>query len=56
MMNSENIVKELMNHPVIRTELPMQMLLGLPGLEKKAGRLCISCKPPREENQDGKVI
>ena len=30
MMNSENIVNELMNHPVIRTELPMQMLLGLP--------------------------
>ena len=56
MTNSENIVKELMNHPVIRTELPMQMLLGLPCLEKKAGRLCMSFKPHREEYQDGKVI
>ena len=56
MMNSENIVKELMNHPVIRTELPMQMLLGLPCLEKKAGRLCMSFKPHREEYQDGKAI
>ena len=55
MMNSENIVKELMNHPVIRTELPMQMLLGLPYLEKKEGRLCMSFRPHREEYQDGRV-
>ena len=56
MKNTENMVKELMNHPVIRAELPMQMLLGLPYLEKKDGRLCMSFKPHREEYQDGKVI
>lgn len=55
MTKSENLIKELMNHPIIRTELPMQMILGLPYLEKKAGRLCMTFMPHREEYRDGFV-
>lgn len=54
-MDTKTLFQELTKHPVVRSEMSMQMLLGLPYLEKKAGLLCMRFYPHREAYKDGCV-
>lgn len=55
-MKTEELMKELAGHPVLKSQMSMQMQLGLPYLEKKNDRLCISFKPHRQEYKDGRLL
>lgn len=55
-MKMEELMKELANHPVLKSQMSMQMQLGLPYLEKKHDRLCISFKPHRQEYRENKLL
>lgn len=54
-MNAEELVKKLSNSPIVRSEVSMQMQLGLPWLEMKNGELCIRFRPHKEEYRNGKM-
>ena len=47
------MLNKLNRHPVVRAQMGMQMQLGLPYLEKKNGKLCVSFLPHREELKEG---
>lgn len=55
-MKSGELMKELANHPMLKSQMSMQMQLGLPYLEKKNDKLCVSFKPHRQEYKDGKLL
>jgi hypothetical protein len=54
-MNSLNIVKEIVSNTTLRENMSLQMQLGLPYLEKKNNRLCMSFKPHMEKYVDGNI-
>lgn len=53
-MDAMELVERLSQHPLVLSQLPLQMQLGLPYLAKKRGELCVRFLPHREnftENQ-----
>ena len=44
-MDAKEVVKKLSQHPVVTSDMAMQVQLGLPYLERRNGKLCISFKP-----------
>lgn len=44
-MDAKEVVKKLSQHPVVTNDMSMQIQLGLPYLERRNGKLCISFKP-----------
>lgn len=54
-MDAKELVKKLAQHPLAKSDMPLQVQLGLPYLEKRGGKLCISFKPHRELCVDGKI-
>lgn len=47
-MDAIELMDRLAQHPLVLSQLPLQMQLGLPYLEKKRGELCIRLIPHRE--------
>lgn len=56
MMDAAELVMKLSNSPIVRSEVSMQMQLGLPWLEIRNGELCIRFRLHREEYRDGKIL
>lgn len=54
-MNSLNIIKEIVSNTTLKENMSLQMQLGLPFLEKKNNRLCMSFKPHLEKYADGNI-
>ena len=54
-MDAKELVKKLAQHPLVKSDMPLQVQLGLPYLENRGGKLCISFKPHRELCVDGKL-
>ncbi len=54
-MDAKELVKKLAQHPLVKSDMPLQVQLGLPYLELRGGKLCISFKPHRELCADGKI-
>lgn len=48
-MDAIELIDKLMQHPLVLSQLPMQMQLGLPSLAKKRGELCMRFIPHRED-------
>lgn len=44
-MDARELVKRLSRHPVATSDMTMQVQLGLPYLERRNGKLCVSFKP-----------
>lgn len=55
-MDVIQLVNRLAQSTFVQNELPMQMQLGLPWLEKRGEHLCMSFLPHREAYQDGKLM
>lgn len=51
-MNANEMMEKLARSPAVHANIGMQMQLGLPYLEKKNGKLCVSFLPHREECRD----
>ncbi|MBQ8621402.1 MAG: hypothetical protein IJ422_03710 [Oscillospiraceae bacterium] len=54
-MDALELVKKLSAHPVVEGSMSMQVQLGLPYLEKRHGKLCVSFLAHREDYRDGKM-
>lgn len=54
-MNAVEMMNKLSMHPVVRADMVMQVQLGLPFLEKRMDKLCVSVLPHREEYREGCV-
>lgn len=52
-MNAQEMIEKLVRHPVTHGNMGLQMQLGLPFLEKKNGKLCVTFLPHREDCRDG---
>ena len=52
-MNVIELIMKLEESHVVQEELPMQMRLGLPLIERKNGRICIGFRPHKEDYKDG---
>lgn len=52
-MNAMEMMEKLIRHPVVHANIGMQMQLGLPYLEKRNGKLCVTFLPHREDYRDG---
>lgn len=52
-MNTRKLVARLSKSAVVREELPLQLQLGIPRLERKNGRICLSFLPHREVLRNG---
>ena len=52
-MNAMEMMEKLTRHPVVRANIGMQMQLGLPYMEKRNGKLCVTFLPHREACRDG---
>ena len=50
-MESRQLMKDLAVHPLVRSQMAMQMQLGLPYLEKRNGELFLRFLPHKEELQ-----
>lgn len=48
-MDAIELIDKLTQHPLVLSQLPMQMQLGLPALAKKRGELCMRFIPHRED-------
>lgn len=48
-MDAMELMERLSQHPLVLSQLPLQMQLGLPYLAKKRGELCIRFIPHRED-------
>ena len=48
-MDAKELVKQLAKHPVVVSDMSMQVQLGIPFLDKNKDRLCISFKPHMEK-------
>lgn len=55
-MKTKELLKELAMHPIVTSQMSMQMQLGLPYLEKKNDRLCISFRAHRQDYKEGKLL
>lgn len=54
-MDSLKVIREILSNPMLKSNMSLQMQLGLPYLEKKRDKLCMSFKPHMEKLVDGKV-
>lgn len=54
-MDAKELVKRLAQHPLVKSDMPLQVQLGLPYLELKGRKLCISFKPHRELCANGRI-
>ena len=54
-MDAKCIVKLISRHPIVHSQMGMQMQLGLPSLIKKNGKLCMCFKPHKEVYKDGYI-
>lgn len=54
-MDAKKLVDQLARHPIVQTEMAMQMQLGLPYLERRNGKLCISFRPHKEILRDNMI-
>ena len=54
-MNSLKIIKEIVSNTTLKENMSLQMQLGLPFLDKKNNRLCMSFKPHLEKYADGNI-
>ena len=54
-MDAVKLINELNKHPLVHSDIPMQMQLGIPYLEKSQGRLIMGFAPHREEYSDGMI-
>ena len=54
-MNAKEMLQILSAHPMVKSDMAMQMQLGLPYLGKRVERLCVTCLPHREECSEGSV-
>lgn len=54
-MDAKELVGRLAQHSLVKSEMPLQVQLGLPYLELRAGKLCISFKPHRELYNNGMI-
>lgn len=52
-MNAQEMMEKLARHPMVHANIGLQMQLGLPYLEKKNGKLCVTFLPHREDFRDG---
>ena len=52
-MDAVEMMEKLTCNPIVRANIGLQMQLGLPYLEKRKGKLCVTCLPHREEYRDG---
>lgn len=52
-MNAQEMLEKLIRHPVVQGSIGLQMQLGLPYLEKRNGKLCVTFLPHREEFREG---
>ena len=55
-MDALELIKKLQQSQIVRSELPMQLQLGFPWLEKRNDRLCISFKAHKEEYVNGSIV
>ena len=55
-MDAKELVKKLAQHPLVKSDMPLQVQLGLPYLDIRGGKLCISFRPHRELCADGKIV
>ena len=55
-MNAQEMIEKLARHPIVRGNVGLQMQLGLPWLEKKNGKLCVTFLPHREDHKDGMIV
>ncbi len=53
MMNSKKLVESLVKSDFVKTEIPMQMEMGLPFIKKTARGVSICFKPHKEIVRDG---
>lgn len=54
-MDALELVNKLADSPIVRSEISLQMQLGLPYLEMRNNELCIRFQPHREEYKGGKM-
>lgn len=54
-MDALTLMERLRMSSVVQAEIPMQMQMGFPWLEKRNGRLCICFKPHREACVRGSI-
>ena len=54
-MDAKEVIKKLSQHPVVTNDMAMQIQLGLPYLEKRNGKLCISFEPHVERLNGEKI-
>lgn len=54
-MDAIKLMEKLAQHPLVLNQLPLQMQLGLPNLEKKRGELCICFMPHREDYSEHRL-
>lgn len=54
-MNAQEMIEKLARHPIVHTNIGLQMQLGFPYLEKKNGKLCVTFLPHREDYCDGVI-
>lgn len=54
-MDAKELVSRLAQHSLVKSEMPLQIQLGLPYLEIRGGKLCISFKPHRELCNNGRI-
>lgn len=54
-MDAMELMERLSQHPLVLSQLPLQMQLGLPYLAKKRGELCMRFIPHRENFADNRL-
>ena len=54
-MNAQEMLEKLARHPMVYSNMGLQMQLGLPYLEKRNEKLCVSFLPHREDFRDGNM-
>lgn len=55
-MNAQEMMEKLVRHPMLYSNIGLQMQLGLPYLEKRHGKLCVSFLPHREACENGNIL
>lgn len=55
-MNAQEMIEKLVCHPLVRSSVGMQMQLGIPYMEKRNGKLCVSFLPHREDFREGNLV
>lgn len=55
-MNTDKLLRKMSKHPLIRSDISLQVQFGLPLLEKRNECLCMSFKPHKEILENGKLF